>query len=305
MSVYDNLFVENLRTILNEGCEYKSRAVWMDLEERPQAWCKKKFGLVTEYNADYQNLPPIGTLRKLNVQSCVDELLWIWQKKSNNIKDLNSHVWDEWADKNGSIGTAYGFQVRSKIHYVQHDEYIGLDENGYEEYDCYPLYLDQIDYVIYKLKYDPSCRRIITNLYDIDSLETMGLEPCCYMCTYNVTTLEKGGEKYLNLLLNQRSQDMIVANNWNVFQYWVLQNLLANECKMKVGKLIHVIADAHIYDRHIEIAEKLIEDYDNGKVYPEPTIEIAKKPFYEFTVDDIKVRNYKFHKDIKRIPVAV
>lgn len=303
---YDEKFVKNLKTILDTGCEYESRAVWMDDTDGPRdfAKCIKAFGLVTEYNSNNENMPPIGSLRKLAIKNCVDELLWIWQKKSNNIKDLNSHIWDEWADKNGSIGAAYGFQVRSKIHHVQHNEYLGKDEDGCDMYDCYPLYLDQIDYVIWKLKNDPFSRRIITNLYSVEDISCMGLEPCCYMCTWNVTT-DKDGNKYLNLLLNQRSQDMIVANNWNVFQYWVLQNLIANEVNMRVGKLVHMIADAHIYDRHVDIAKELIQDYYDDYVSAPPEVEFKCEKFYDFTVDDLIVHDYKYHKDIKGIQVAV
>lgn len=304
MSYFDKVFIKNLKNILENGCEYESRAVWEDDDGCTRANCKKVFGLVTEYNSNYENIPPIGTLRKLSIKNCIEELLWIWQKKSNNILDLNSHIWDQWADPNGSIGAAYGFQVRSKLHKVQHNEFKGVDDDGNDIFECYPLYLDQIDYVRYKLKHDPFCRRIITNLYDISDLESMGLEPCCYMCTYNVT-VDNDGNRYLNLLLNQRSQDMIVANNWNVFQYWVLQNILAKEANMKPGKIVHVIADAHIYDKHISIAKDLIDDYNKGYVYDVPQVEFMCKDFYNFTVDDLVVTNYKFHRHISNIPVAV
>lgn len=302
-NMYDKKFVKNLKKIIVEGTDYQSRAVWQDLPDTPFANCRKVFGLVTKYNTNNENTPPIGTLRRLAIKNCVDELLWIWQKKSNNIHDLNSHVWDDWADANGSIGMGYGFQVRSKIHKVQQNTLLGKDEHGNEMFDVQPLYLDQIDYVIWKLKHDKYCRRIITNLYDIGSLEYMGLDPCCYMCTWNVT--KEDGKEYLNLLLNQRSQDMMVANNWNVFQYWVLQNLLALECNLEVGQLVHVIADAHIYDRHIELAEELISAYETGHVYYEPEIVFDFKDFYSFTSDDVHIGNYEYYKHTTKIPVAV
>lgn len=284
MNIYDTTFIENLKDILENGTHYKSRARW---DDGKQAMCIKKFGIINRYNSDLSNTPPIGTLRKFPIKNCIDELLWIWQKKSNNIKDLNSHVWDSWADANGSIGAAYGFQIKSKLRKVN-------SRNG-------NLYLDQTDFVIHELKYNPSSRRIITDLYSVDQTNIMGLDPCCYSCTWNVTY--KDGEPYLNLLLNQRSQDMIVANNWNVFQYYILQNLFAIECNMKVGELVHVIADAHIYDRHIDIANELI----NREQYDAPTLWINpdKKNFYDFTIDDFKLENYKYNAPINNIPVAV
>lgn len=296
MTDYDDIFLSNIVNIMNTGTLYPQRAIWGD---GVQAKVKKKFGIVNRYNTDYQNKPPIGTIRKFPIKNCIDELLWIWQKKSNNIKDLHSHVWNPWADFNGSIGAAYGYQVANKLRKVYVNKII---DDGIKQY---PIYLDQTDYVIHELKYNPSSRRIITNLYAIGETELMGLDPCCYSCTWNVTKVE--GEQYLNLLLNQRSQDMIVANNWNVFQYWILQNMFANTCNMKVGELVHVIADAHIYDRHFDIANHMIDLYvkDGGENFCDPKVEIPKKNFYDYTVDDFKLTDYKYLEDIKHIPVAI
>ena len=295
MTHYDRLFLKNIINILANGSKYESRAIWSDTGER--ASCMKVFALVNVYNSDYTNDPPIGTIRKFPIKNCIDELLWIWQKKSNNIHDLKSHVWDAWADPNGSIGAAYGFQVRSKLRKVEHEEYI----SGYNEVRQY--FFDQTDFVIHELKYNPNSRRIITDLYSIDQNGLMGLDPCCYSCTWNVTY--KDNMPYLNLLLNQRSQDMIVANNWNVFQYWILQNMFANECGLQVGQLVHVIADAHIYDRHIPIAEEMIELANESEKFSDPKVIIPKKGFYDYTVDDFKLENYHYVDNIKNIPVAV
>lgn len=298
LNEFDTQFVQNLKDILKNGTKYTSRAVW---EDGTPTECKKIFSVVNRYNSDYSNKPPVSILRKLAMKSATDELLWIWQKKSNNINDLNSHVWDSWADANGSIGAAYGFQVRSKLRKVSHEE-----ENLDGSKEVYNYFLDQTDYVIHELKHNSFSRRIVTTLYAIDETELMGLDPCCYSCTWNVT--EKDGERYLNLLLNQRSQDMIVANNWNVFQYWILQNLFALECGLKVGELVHVIADCHIYDRHYKIARFLLDQLENidDKEVSYPEISIPEyKGFYNFTPNDIKVENYKPLTHIKGIEVAI
>lgn len=304
MSKYDTIFVENLKRILgSEGTEYESRAVWKDTGKK--AMCRKIFGVVNEYNADLSNTPPVGTIRKFPIKTCIDELLWIWQKKSNNIKDLNSHVWDDWADDNGSIGAAYGFQVRSKLRKVSHD-IISVDFNhvgATQITDHFEFFVDQTDFVLHELKYNWFSRRILTTLYAIDENQLMGLDPCCYSCTWNVT--EKNGFPYLNLLLNQRSQDMIAANNWNVFQYWILQNLFARCTGLLVGKLTHVIADCHIYDRHIEIAEKMIDAADQAFPDPQLIIHNDSMDFYDYKVSDFELVDYKYLMDIKNIPVAV
>ena len=295
MTEYDNIFIDNLTDILRNGTDYTSRAVWNDTNT--YARCSKRYGSINRYNSDFSNKPPIGTIRKFPIKNCIDELLWIWQKKSNNIKDLRSHIWDSWADANGSIGAAYGFQVRSKLRKVEDKKL-----NSELKYCSVNYLLDQTDYVIHELKHNPNSRRIITDLYSVDQTTLMGLDPCCYSCTWNVTY--KDGKPYLNLLLNQRSQDMVVANNWNVFQYWILQNMFANECYMHVGELVHVIADAHIYDRHISIAEYMIQ-LSRRENFSDPKVVIPKKSFYEYMVDDFKLEDYIYIEDIKNIPVAV
>lgn len=302
-SEFDKKFIENLKDIIENGTSYESRAVW---EDGVHAKCIKRFGVVNRYNSDYSNKPPVGTIRKLAIKNCIDELLWIWQKKSNNIHDLKSHVWDQWADENGSIGAAYGFQVASKLRKASHTTIDYGDFMAIPEKVVHTYWLDQTDYVIHELEHNPFNRRIITDLYSVGDTSLMGLDPCCYSCTWNVT--EKDDKKYLNLLLNQRSQDMIVANNWNVFQYWVLQNLFALESGLEVGELVHVIADCHIYDRHIEIAKHLIDLYsnkDNKKLVNCPDIKINFEGFYTITVDDFIIKDYKYLKNITKIPVAI
>ena len=303
MNEFDKQFIKVLDDIITNGTEYTSRAVWKDT--RARAKCKKLFGVVSRYNSDYSNTPPIGTIRKLAIKNCIDEILWIWQRKSNNIHDLNSNIWDSWADEYGSIGAAYGYQVATKLRRVtttiDHEDNFGMKYS-----EVVPLYLDQTDYVIHELKHNPFSRKIITDLYSVGDTSLMGLDPCCYSCTWNVT--EKDGKRYLNLLLNQRSQDMVVANNWNVFQYWVLQNLFAMECNLLPGELVHVICDCHIYDRHIEIARNIINTYhnalDKADLYT-PTVKFDFDGFYKFRVENCHVSDYKPLMDIKNIPVAV
>lgn len=276
MSYADKVFRQNIKDILEKGTSDK------DLEVRPRwkdgtpAHTIKLFGIINRY--DLSKEFPILTLRRTYLKSAVDELLWIWQKKSNNIHDLKSHVWDEWADKDGSIGKAYGYQLGVKHRYKEGD-------------------FDQVDRILYDLKNNPQSRRIISNLYNHHDLSEMALYPCAYSVTFNVS-----GSK-LNAILNQRSQDMITANNWNVTQYAVLVHMLAQVSNLIPGELIHVIADAHIYDRHIPIAKELIlgKEYDAPKFWLNPSI----KNFYDFTTDDIQLENYIYNKKKYDIPVAV
>jgi thymidylate synthase len=264
------------RDILENGYSsegQKVRAVWPD---GTPAHTIKKFGVVNRY--DLQEEFPALTLRPTAIKSAVDEMLWIWQKKSNNIKDLKSSIWDEWADENGSIGKAYGYQLGVKYRFA---------------HGC----MDQVDNVLWQLKNTPYSRRIITNIYKFDDLMEMGLEPCAYSMTFNVT-----GDK-LNGILNQRSQDILAANNWNVVQYAVLLHMFAQVSNLKAGELVHVIADAHIYDRHVPVIEELLSRAE----YPAPkfTLNPSIKNFYDFTVEDIIIEDYEKNPQIKNIPIAI
>ncbi len=276
MSYADRVFVQNVKDILENG-------VWdTDKEVRPKwldgtpAHTIKKFCLVNRY--DLSKEFPIITIRRTAYKNAIDELLWIWQKKSNNIADLNSHIWDSWADENGSIGKAYGYQLGVKHQYKE-----GL--------------FDQVDRVIYDLKNNPTSRRIMTNIYVHQDLHEMGLYPCAYSMTFNVS-----GNK-LNAILNQRSQDMLTANNWNVCQYAVLVHMIARATGYEAGELVHVIADAHIYDRHIPIVKEIIEheQYDA----PEFVMDENVKDFYDFTVDSFDFKDYKYNDKKYKIEVAV
>lgn len=282
MSLADKIFVDMCKDILENGTSTEGELVRPHWEDGSSAYTIKKFGVVNRY--DLSKEFPAITLRKTYIKSATDEMLWIWQKKSNNIKDLNSSVWDEWADENGSIGKAYGYQLGVKHQYKE-----GL--------------MDQVDRVIYDLKHTPFSRRIMTNIYVHQDLHEMNLYPCAYSMTFNVTQ-KKGEDKLtLNGILNQRSQDVLAANNWNVCQYAVLLHMLAQVCNMNVGELVHVIADAHIYDRHVPIVEELIkrEQYDAPKFWLNPEV----KDFYKFTTDDIKITDYVTGEQIKNIPIAV
>ena len=241
---------------------------------------KKQFGIVNRY--DLRKEFPALTLRRIALKSAMDEILWIYQKKSNNIHDLSTHIWDQWADKDGSIGTAYGYTVGEKFIF-KGDE------------------VDQIDYVRKQLRDEPFSRRIMTNMYQFKNLATGHLDPCAYSMTYNVT--EEDGQLVLNAILNQRSQDMLAANGWNIAQYAILLMMLAQEVGMIPGQLIHVIADCHIYDRHIPMIKELLdrEEYPAPKVY----LKCKNKNFYDITVDDLVVEDYQYGEQIKNIPIAV
>ena len=283
MSYADTLFIQMCKEILADGVSTegeKVRPVWEDTGE--SAYTIKKFGVVNRY--DLRKEFPALTLRKTALKSAMDEILWIWQKKSNNIHDLNSHIWDEWADENGSIGKAYGYQLGVKHQYKE-----GM--------------FDQVDRVLFDLKQNPYSRRIMTNLYVHQDLHEMVLYPCCYSCTFNVTPDKHSDKLVLNMVLNQRSQDILAANNWNVCQYAILLMMFAQSCGMIAGELVHVIADAHIYDRHIPIIKELItrETYPAPKVTLNPDV----KDFYAFTVDDLLVENYQAGPQVKNIPIAV
>ena len=282
MSYADKVFVAMCQDILENGTSTEGELVRPHWEDGTSAYTIKKYGVVNRY--DLSKEFPAITLRKTYIKSATDELLWIWQKKSNNIHDLKSHVWDEWADEDGSIGKAYGYQLGVKHQYKE-----GM--------------MDQVDRVIYDLKHTPFSRRILTNIYVHQDLHEMNLYPCAYSMTFNVTQKKGDDRLTLNGILNQRSQDVLAANNWNVCQYAVLMHMLAQVCDMRVGELVHVIADAHIYDRHVPIVKELIErpQYDAPKFWLNPDI----KDFYQFTTDDIKITDYVTGEQIKDIPIAV
>lgn len=275
MSAADTLFINMCKDIMENGYSTEGEKVRPKWEDGTFAYTIKRFGVVNRY--DLSKEFPALTLRKTYVKSAVDELLWIWQKKSNNVNDLKSHIWDSWADEAGSIGKAYGYQLGVKHQYAE-----GM--------------MDQVDRVIYDLKHNPYSRRIMTNIYVHQDLHEMNLYPCAYSMTFNVT------ENRLNAILNQRSQDVLTANNWNVVQYAVLVHMLAQVCGFEAGELVHVIADAHIYDRHVDIVKELIErsTYPAPKFWLNPEI----KDFYDFTVDDIHIEDYQAGEQVQ-IPVAI
>ena len=282
MSAADQIFIDMCRDILENGTSTEDEKVRPKWEDGSSAYTIKKFGVVNRYNLREEF--PAMTLRPVAIKMATDEMLWIWQKKSNNIHDLASHIWDSWADENGSIGKAYGYQMSVKHHYPEGD-------------------MDQVDRVIYDLTHHPYSRRIMTNMYVHSDLSEMNLYPCAYSMTFNVTKDKESGKPVLNAVLNQRSQDILTANNWNVCQYAVLVHMLARVCHMIAGELVHVIADAHIYDRHVPIVREMIE----RPTYPAPQLWLNPEidDFYAFTKDDVKLINYQHGEQIRNIPVAV
>ena len=275
MSKADGIFINMCKQVLESGYDTKGEKVRPKWPDGTSAYTIKKFGIVNTYDLS-EEFPAI-TLRNTYIKSAIDEILWIWQKKSNNIHDLKSHIWDQWADKDGSIGKAYGYQLGVKHKYKEGE-------------------MDQVDRVLYDLKNNPYSRRIMTNIYVHQDLHEMALYPCAYSVTFNVT-----GDR-LNAILNQRSQDILAAGNWNVVQYAALVMMIAQVSGLKPGILMHVIADAHIYDRHIPIVKDLI----TKPTYPAPkvTLNPLVKDFYEFTVDDFTIEDYQTGPQIKGIPIA-
>lgn len=276
MSRADQIFVANMKDIMENGVwdsDYPVRPRWAD---GSPAHTVKKFAIVNRYNL--QEELPILTIRKTAFKSAIDELLWIWQKKSNNIHDLHSHIWDSWADANGSIGKAYGYQLGKKSLYPEGE-------------------FDQVDRVLFDLKHNAHSRRIMTNLYNFDDLHEMNLYPCAYSMTFNVSG------NTLNAILNQRSNDMLTANNWNVLQYAILLLMLAQVSGLQAGTLVHVIADAHIYDRHIELVKEVIAKPQ----HPAPKLKMNPnvKDFYDFKLEDFELEDYEYETLDKKIPVAI
>ena len=276
MSYADKVFVSNIKDILENGFSDENLPVRPHWDDGTPAHTIKKFGIVNRYNL--QEEFPILTIRRTYIKSAMDELLWIWQKKSNDIHQLKSHVWDSWADDEGTIGKAYGYQLGVKHKYKE-----GM--------------FDQVDRVLYDLKNNPQSRRILTNIFVHQDLSEMALYPCAYSMTFNVSG------NTLNAILNQRSQDMLAANNWNVVQYSILVYMMAQVSGLVPGEFVHVIADAHIYDRHIPIVKEIIEN----EQFPAPKFSLNPdiKDFYAFTTDDFKLENYVYNKKKYDIPVAI
>ncbi len=275
MSRADEIFIKSCTDILENGISDKDMNVRPKWEDGTPAHTIKKFGLVNRY--DLSTEFPLMTLRRTFYRSAIDEILWIYQKKSNNVHELSSHIWDAWADENGSIGKAYGYQMSVKHVYPEGE-------------------FDQVDKALYDLKNNPASRRILLNMYNHADLHEMALAPCAYSLTLNVS----GGK--LNAILNQRSQDMLTASNWNVCQYAALVIMFAKASGLEAGELVHVIADAHIYDRHVDIVKRLIDRKPFGA--PEMTVEDLTD-FYAFTKDSFKAENYQYHEFGERIEVAV
>jgi len=276
MSRADEIFKQNCRDILANGVWDTDQQVRPHWDDGTPAHTVKKFGIVNRYNLKEEF--PILTIRRTFFKTCIDELLWIWQMKSNNIHDLRGHIWDSWADASGSIGKAYGYQLGVKHHYPEGD-------------------MDQVDKVLWDLKHNPASRRIMTNIYNFADLSEMALYPCAYSMTFNVS-----GNK-LNAILNQRSQDMLTANNWNVVQYAALTMMLAQVSGLEPGEFMHVIADAHIYDRHIDSVKEIIKN--EPKPAPKFIIDPEVTDFYKFTRDSFRMEGYEYSDFSGKIPVAL
>ena len=304
MSYADKIFKENLKSIMDNGTSTYGENVRTHWEDGVPAYTIRQFGISNTY--DLRKEFPAITIRKTALKSCMDEILWIYQKKSNNIHNLNSHIWDQCADKDGSIGKAYGYQVgHMHLHYLSNElprnkgEYPSILVRAIN--NTYELYLDQMDAVLYTLKNDPFSRRIMISLWNPEELHEMNLQPCCWNINFCVT--KEGDDKVLNMALNQRSNDFITANNWNTAQYAILLMMVAQSTGMIAGKLMHNITDCHIYDRHIDIAKELL----NREEHPAPKVSLNPeiKNFYDFKTSDLIVEDYVTEPQIKNIPIAI
>ena len=318
MSLADDIFIKMCSEILESGTDTKGEKVRPHWEDGTPAYTIKKFGVVNRY--DLRKEFPAITLRRTPIKSAVDEVLWIWQKKSNNVNDFGQHIWDAWADESGSIGKAYGYQMSLKQPYKDLKEeniliaFPGASSDGRrvlsadgrliaEKAESGLWKMDQVDRVIYDLKINPYSRRILTGIYTQADLSEMNLYPCAYSMTFNVTKPEGSDKLVLNSILNQRSQDILAANAWNVAQYAALTHMIARVCDMEVGEFVHVIADAHIYDRHVPVIKELIEreTHPAPKFWMNPEID----DFYKFTKDDFRFDDYEFGPPVDKIPVAI
>ncbi|WP_373576831.1 thymidylate synthase [Parafannyhessea umbonata] len=282
MSKADGIFISMCQDIIENGTTTEGQKVRPHWEDGTPAYTIKQFGVCNRY--DLREEFPALTLRRTALKSCMDEVLWIYQRKSNNIHDLKPHIWDEWADEDGSIGKAYGYQVGQVSHYADGD-------------------FDQMDRVLKDLRENPFSRRIMTNLYTFSDLSEMHLYPCAYNAIYNVTERPGDDRPTLNMVLVQRSQDVLAANNWNVCQYAILLMMVAQVSDMHAGELVHMIADAHIYDRHVDIVRELI----SRPTYPAPKVRLNPyvHDFYDFTTDDLIVEGYSHGPQVKDIPIAI
>lgn len=282
MSQADDLFIRMCQDIIEYGTSTEGQKVRPHWEDGTPAYTIKQFGVVNRY--DLRKEFPAITLRRTALKSCMDEILWIYQKKSNNIHDLHSHIWDSWADNSGSIGRAYGYQIGTASKYPEGE-------------------FDQMDRVLYDLEHNPFSRRIMTSLYNFHDLHKMALYPCAWSVTYNVTQTPGENRLTLNMVLNQRSQDILAANNWNVCQYAILLMMVARSVDMIPGQLVHVIADAHIYDRHVDVIRELI----SRPTYPAPKVSLNPDVhnFYDITTDDLIVEDYQYGPQVKNIPIAI
>ena len=309
MSKADIIYRDTCREIIDNGFSDENLDVRPHWEDGTPAHTKKKFGVVNRYNLAEEF--PLMTLRRTYWKSAIDEMLWIWQKKSNRVAELSSHVWDQWADENGTIGSSYGYQIgKPYIHHTIKNagtrplndlEDLSAYPSAYIEYDAEKdvanVWMDQIDGVLWDLRNNRASRRIMTNIYNFQDLHAMSLYPCAYSMTFNVT-----GDT-LNGILNQRSQDMLAANNWNVVQYAALMMMIAKATGLKVGELVHVIADCHIYDRHIPLVEKMLEN--EPLPAPKMFLDTDETDFYKITKDDFRVEDYSFHPFNEKIEIAI
>ena len=298
MARVDKIFQDNLALIMSQPWEEVKRPVYGD---GTGVKVKRILQVCNQY--DLRREFPLGSLRPTNLKNSIKEILWIWQKRSVDVKELGLHIWDQWADKNGKIEGCYGDMINTPVILddAKNDTYI-INQNGYfingneivgRAYEGYG-FENQTDFILWSLKNDKSSRRIIASMFNPVTNSVKPLQECAFQINLSV----KGDELYMTLY--QRSQDAIVAGLWNVAQYAALMMMFAHDAGLRPAVFTHFIQDMHVYDRHKEQANELLRRSLFGPV-PQVTISsrMEGKGFYDFVADDFEVWNYEPKEQIK------
>ena len=275
MSYADKLFIDMCSDIIENGYSTEGEKVRPKWPDGTYAYTIKKFGVVNRY--DLSKEFPAITLRKTYIRSAIDEILWIWQKKSNNVHDLNSHIWDEWADANGDLGPIYGVQWR---HWKTSD-------GGY---------IDQISNLIHQIKTNPDSRRLVVSAWNVGEIDKMALPPCHMFFQFYVA------QGKLSCQLYQRSCDIFLGVPFNIASYSLLTHMIAQQCDLDVGDFIWTGGDCHIYNNHFEQVKLQL----SREPRPYPKLIIKRRPdsIFDYNFEDFEIVDYDPWPAIKA-PIAV
>ena len=296
MNQADEQYKRVVETVLRVGVmdtDQKVRTVWKDgTPAHSISW-------IGQHMIFDNTEVPIITTKRVAWKTAIKELLWIWQMKSNRVQDLRDmgvKIWNEWEKEDGTIGKAYGYQLGKKNRWVTEKEYYPDPSGEINALHLTMKKVDQVDYLLYQLKTNPASRRHITMLWNPDELDSMALTPCVYETQWHV----KQGK--LHLEVRCRSNDLALGNPFNIFQYNILQRMIAQVTGYELGNYIYHIGDAHLYDRHIEPVSEQIkrESFEAPTLWINPEV----KSFYDFTIDDFKLIDYK-HGETINMEVAI